>query len=299
MYTLSCLLPGGYRDEAGTLHREAELAPLCGHDEELLAEQEGAPNAALVTAALSRCVLRVGPLSPVAPAIIRGLTVADRQYLMLKLRQATLGDQVQATVTCPWPECGRPIDIDFLLSAVPVAPTAALGPTFAVTLSPEAALSDEAGRVWTDLLLRLPTGADQEAAIALGEEATGMAELLRRIIVAIGGQFDPDPALLVRLTPLARAEIDGALAAVAPRVDLTLRGVCPECGGPFRRPFDLAAFFFGELRLNRAQLYREVHYLAYHYHWSEGEIMGLPRQKRRMYLELLGEAIARLNDDAY
>lgn len=293
-----CLLPGGYVDATGRVHREVELAPLSGREEELLAEGSGRSHAALVTQIVSRCIRRIGTISPVSTSVARGLLVADRQYLMLKLREATLGDLVQATIGCPWPECGRPIDIDFLLSAVPVIPGAAPGPTYPLTLSAEAALVAADGRAHRELRLRLPTGADQEAALAQGDEERALGELLRRCVVAVGEQASPDPALIARLGPLARAEIEQALEAVAPRVELMLAGTCPECGRPFSRPFDLAAFFFGELRLGREQLYREVHYLAYHYHWSEREIMGLSRQKRRLYITILGEAIERLNDGA-
>ena len=40
-------------------------------------------------------------------------------------------------------------------------------------------------------------------------------------------------------------------------------------------------------------LYREVHLLAFYYHWSEAEIMGLATKKRHRYLEVLQEAITR------
>ena len=60
-------------------------------------------------------------------------------------------------------------------------------------------------------------------------------------------------------------------------------------------PFDLQDFFFGELRISQDLLYREVHYLAYHYHWSEKEILALSREKRRKYIEILADEIEKLN----
>jgi len=298
MDTLICWLPGGYRDAAGALHREAELAPLCGREEELLVRRGGLSNAAMVTRILSRCVLRIGTLSPVSEALARELLVADRQYLMLKLREATLGDQLQATVVCPWPDCGRRIDIDFLLSDVPVIALAEPGPAYRLLLSAEAALSDSAGRPQREVVFRLPTGADQELTASLAQHDADQAllQLLSRCITSIGELHHPDPAIIESLSPLARAEIDQAMAAVAPQVDLSLRGICPECGRPFAQPFDLQEFFFRELHISRELLYREVHYLAFHYHWGEGEIMGFSRSKRRMYIEILADEIERLND---
>ena len=58
-------------------------------------------------------------------------------------------------------------------------------------------------------------------------------------------------------------------------------------------PFDVSAFFIGEMRLNAAQLLRETHALALAYHWSEADILGLDRERRRAYLDLLHESVPR------
>ena len=96
----TCTLPGGYLDDQGRLHRLVELAPLSGREEELLTRRGQAP-AALVTEILSCCLRRLGTIAPVSREVARGLLVADRQYLLLKLREATFGEQIEATVQCP------------------------------------------------------------------------------------------------------------------------------------------------------------------------------------------------------
>jgi hypothetical protein len=92
MDRMTCLLPGGYVDEGGALHREVELAPLSGREEEWLADRKHAGSVTLVTAILSRCMHRLGTISPVPIELVRRLLVADRQYLLLKLREVTFGD---------------------------------------------------------------------------------------------------------------------------------------------------------------------------------------------------------------
>lgn len=298
MDTLTCLLPGGYTDGMGALHREAELAPLSGREEELLAERGTSSNAAFITRILNRCLRRIGTISPISEMIARDLLVGDRQYLMLKLREATFGDQVQETIVCPWPDCGRRIDIDFLLGDVPLILPVDPGPTYRFQLSAEAALYDEQGVAHRDVVFRLPTGGDQEfaAALALQDGEQALIQLMSRCIRSIGDLHQPDVTLLGGLSSLARTELDQAMETVAPRVDLNITGLCPECGREFSQPFDLPEFFFHELRISRELLYREVHYLAYHYHWSEQEIMGFPRPKRRMYIEILSDEIERLSN---
>ena len=54
--------------------------------------------------------------------------------------------------------------------------------------------------------------------------------------------------------------------------------------------------FFSELTAGESQLHRELHYLAYHYHWSEKEILSMDRDRRRKYIAILADEIERLND---
>ena len=73
------------------------------------------------------------------------------------------------------------------------------------------------------------------------------------------------------------------------------RPPAPSATVRFSTPVDLHRFFFGELRTDNELLYQEVHYLAYHYHWSEAEIMAMPRTKRALYLDVLSGEIERMN----
>jgi hypothetical protein len=302
MYGFVSLLPGGYVDDHGTLHREVELASLTGRDEELLAQGGRPESASAVTAVLARGVHRLGDISPVTEEIARRLLVADRQYLLLKLRQATFGDRVLASLFCPWPDCGQRVSLDFSIAEVPVQESADRAPIYTMMLSEAAA--GEQGRDAADedrvVSFRLPNGADQEALASLvaDNEARALTMLLERCLQRIGPHAPPDSAQVARLSPLARAEIEGQMEQVAPRVELTMETNCPECGRLFVAPFDLQRFFFGELRAGSSLLYREVHYLAYHYHWSEREIMDMPRDKRRTYIEVLADEIEKLNNAA-
>jgi hypothetical protein len=281
----------------GALHREAELAPLSGREEELLAGRRLASGATPVTAILSRCVRRLGTISPLPAALARRLLVADRQYLLLRLRHITFGAQVQATIRCPWADCGHKVDIDFSLEDIPVRESQEKGQTHTMELSPEAACRSEHGQVYRAVTFRLPNGEDQEVVSRLvtDDAAQAFTMLLARCIQRVGPWKHPDAALIGSLSPLAQQEIARQMEAVAPHVELTMEGQCRECGRDFAVPFDPQECFFGELRASRDLLYREVHYLAYHYHWSEQEIMAMPRAKRRRYIEVLADELERLN----
>ncbi|HBA55065.1 hypothetical protein [Syntrophorhabdus aromaticivorans] len=291
-------LPGGYIDEGGTLHREVEVASLSGREEEFLAHKQVKGAVALVTTVLSRCVRRIGAVGPVTEEMVRNLLVADRQYLLLKIRELTFGENVQANIFCPWPDCGARVDIDFSIRDIPIRESVQKGPAYRMDLSEDAAVVDGQGLKYREVFFRLPNGADQEAVSPLlrDNEAKALSTLLGRCILGVGPMKNPGDELVRMLSPLARMEIEKEMEAVAPAVDLVMEARCPECGREFSIPFDLQDFFFGELKTSVDLLYREVHYLAYHYHWGEREIMEMSREKRRRYIEVLADEIERLNN---
>jgi hypothetical protein len=295
MHTI-CLLPGGFRDASGVLHREVELTPLTGREEELLADRSVGP-AVLVTRLLSRCVRRLGGLGRPSEDTARDLGVGDRQYLLIRLRQLTFGDKVEMIVRCPWSDCGEASDIDFSISEVPVREAETGDGPSEIELSPEAAAASGLGSEPLRVSFRLPTGADQEllSPVLARNEAEALSALLARCVQKVGGET-ASPELIARLAPSARLEIERAMDAAAPGIDLTLEAKCSECGRSFAVPFDAQDFILGEARGSRDLLMREIHYLAYHYHWSETDILAMPRDRRRGYIEVLADEMKRLND---
>jgi hypothetical protein len=280
------LLPGGYWDAAGRLHRDFELAALTGHEEELVAGP--GQSARLVTEVLSRRVRRLGDVSPVTPQVARELLVADRQYLLLQLRRRTFGDLVRADLVCPWPDCGQRVSLAFSLDQVPVEEAAQRAEAYTIRLGD------------TEATFRLPNGADQEelSELLASNEAEAATLLLARCLLRLGADGPPDRARVSALTAADRAAIETRMAELAPRVEQTMQAECAECRRTFLAPFDVQRLFLGDLHAEGEQLYHEVHYLAYHYHWSEREIMEMTRERRRTYIDVLSGTIEVLNGDA-
>ena len=293
----TCLLPGGLIGDDGGVHREAVLVPLSGREEELLADHRGEAPAARVTAVLARCVRRIGPVE-VTDNVARRLFVADRQFLLLKLREVTFGDRVAGTLACPWPHCGARMDLDFSTRDIPVSESEEVAATYRVELDAADAPEGADGRRHRTLAFRLPNGADQEALGTLLADDPGgaLTALFERCLVGTDIGWDDVPDLVANLSPRARRAIERAMEAHAPRVELEMDLTCPECGRASTVPFDVQDFFFGELHTSRDLLYRQVHYLAYHYHWSEREILDMPRDKRLAYIDVLADEIEALND---
>jgi hypothetical protein len=96
--------------------------------------------------------------------------------------------------------------------------------------------------------------------------------------------------------PCREEEESDPLSTDPSSIDLEMEVECVGCGEVFTMPFDVHNGFFKKLRTGLDMLYREVHSLAYHYHWSEGEIMEMPRPKRYKYISILADELERMNN---
>ena len=260
-------LPGGLLRDNERRLEGAELRHLSGREEEWLAANRKIPSAVAVTHLLANCLERLGDDRPTAD-LVRQLLVGDREYLMLQLRRLTLGERFQAIFHCP--RCNAAMDVDFETADIPVErrPQASAVYTMELDAPP--------GTV----RFRLPCGADQEAVLGL---AAAEAEKLMLDRCLFGGGES--------LTAAQREAVIAEMERLAPRVDLELDLVCPECGHDFVAPFDTTSFFLSEMTARSGDLLREVHSLAFYYHWSESDILSLRRDRRRAYLALLSDAL--------
>ncbi|HEX7151240.1 MAG TPA: hypothetical protein VF618_07110 [Thermoanaerobaculia bacterium] len=268
--SIPILLPGGtWRN--GVRHREALLRPLTGEDELFLAEEaEGFTPARRTTLLLARCLERLGT-EPVSDADARALTAGDREALLLQLRRATFGESLTSVLSCPRDGCDERMDLELRVGDLLVESVPEPAAVYETTID---------GRV---VRFRLPNGEDLEQAAAIAARGEALAQAARHVLERCV-EGDVDDAIVAQL-PRVMAELD-------PQAELLLNLTCTRCGRPFTALFDAASFLFRELAAHRDALFRDVHQLALHYHWSEAEILRMPAERRRRYLELLAEALA-------
>lgn len=211
------------------------------------------------TTALSRCA----PNLPQPET----LTVGQRERLLLELRRISLGERLDCTLMCPSPGCGEKLDLELRISDLLVSSEANSSSEY------------EMGRI----RFRLVTGADQEAAalLALSEPDAATDLLFERCVVASNGPLLPEEkeALSTRLS-----ELD-------PQAEMRIDVRCAACGNTFSTLLDAASYLREELKSSLKNLYREVHTLAWHYHWSAAEILSLTVAERKRYLQLIDEQL--------
>lgn len=273
-------LPGGIAiDEQW--HRSAALRAITGREEEfLLHEGRALPPAMRVTELLTRCLQRLGPVTPVRSELVRALSIGDREALLLHLRRVTLGERIACVLTCP--ACSEKMDLELDLKEL-------LLPAYRhAKQMHEAEISD--GEQSYCVVFRLPNGEDQEAAVATapGSVSEAAEMMLKRCIQSVtsgsGDALQRVPAVVMRELPAKMAELD-------PQGEVLLDLTCPECATGFVVPFDAADYVCREVASQENEFYRGVHVLSYHYHWSEEAILNLSRRKRLIYLDLLANVL--------
>lgn len=288
-------LPHGYIDAQGKVHKSIVLRALGGYEEEILLSAARQNSATQVSKLLGNCILGIGEINNVDVNLVRDLVIEDRLFILLKLRQITFGNFIQAVVNCPESNCKEKIDIDFNISDIHFANKNDVAGYYRIKLSDAACAQAEINK--PDVEFRLPNGADQEAAanFAFNNPAEVLSLLLTRCILRYAGSSDLGLEQVRVMPALVRLEIEKAIEERAGDTELSMTTQCPHCAHQFDIPFDIQDFFFSELGSSRQRLYQEVHYLAYHYHWSESEIMSMSKDKRKQYVELLAEEIERMN----
>jgi hypothetical protein len=276
---------GAWRD--GVCHRDAVVRAITGADEMVLLDGGDArPSAAWVTALLARCVERVGRITgEPSTDSVRGLTIGDREALLLHLRRLTFGDRLECVLACP--VCCAPLESELSVQGLLLPPYGAPREWY------NADVTDGTGGVYY-ARFRLPTGADQEAVAGLAtSDSHGAADVLFRqcILELRQGESRIDVAT-AELAPAVVERIGALLSELDPQAELTLDLSCAACGHAFTVLFDIASYLCQELEARGGALYRDVHTLALHYHWSESEIIGMTSAKRGRYLDLIAESIA-------
>lgn len=104
-----CELPGGLIKDDGSLIVECEVRELTGEDEEHLAKALVNKNQGrLIAALLERGVVSVGGDKANAH-LLRSLLVGDRDYLLLAVRKATYGNELNLQFSCP--VCGEEMKV--------------------------------------------------------------------------------------------------------------------------------------------------------------------------------------------
>jgi hypothetical protein len=105
-------LPRGYRDRAGTVHREGTMRLATARDEiEPLRDPAVRGNEAYLTVLLlSRVITRIGSVTEIGPEVVEEMYAADFDHLQRLYERINTDGELVGVVACP--DCRHEFEVD-------------------------------------------------------------------------------------------------------------------------------------------------------------------------------------------
>jgi hypothetical protein len=208
-----------------------------------------------------------------AVAELRRLSLGQRNAQLIAVRESLFGSEIEAYAECD--NCKG--QVEFNLSST------ALRGAFPVGPSEEFDLNADGFAV----RFRPLNSFDLVAASSCGTVEAARKVLVKRCVLDVQKEHqsvsvDELSAAVVEFLALRLSECD-------PQAEILIDLACPVCDFRWQLPFDIAGFLYTEISVQAQRLLREVHALARAYAWSESDILALSAQRRRYYLEMLGQ----------
>lgn len=267
-------------EKDGIRHRLAHLRELTGNEELLMAElADHLTPAACTTTLLAAMTERIGSVRSPSYDQCAALPVGDRERLLLAICTMVAGSQIDLVADCP--SCAAELEISLPLREM-------LDSENAGSEADRTILISESEGDWR-VEMRLPNGADQErcAATALTDPSRAARDLVVGCVLRL---IDPEgkPVAVTDLPTAFESILSAEFEQADEMADLSATMTCPDCGAAF----DAAVDGLGTLRAALGQshgILGDVYRMARRYHWSEREILTLPRTRRKRYLALADE----------
>lgn len=234
------LLPVGYKDSDGVIHRVVTLTPMTGETEEAIADPKISNNGGKVfTTLLHSVVERIGTLPKVTKEVIRDLTIIDRDFLILKNRQVSIGDEVEYVDECP--SCKGKNDVTIDLSHIDVQYMESDEREFTFELPN--GYRDANGTIHKEITITLPTGRVQEkvAQIVRANPAQATTALLQLITLKLGTLEFINPDVFKKMTKKDRDFISKQISEMGAGVKFSTEVTCSNCGSEFTTSIPLSS----------------------------------------------------------
>ena len=230
-------LLAGYIDKEGNHHTTFTLREMTGRDEEAISKSDVKQNGAkLIATLLERCVLSIGTLTKKSVGneawkeVIKGLLVGDQDYMLLKLRELSMGGEIEVTHSCPY--CKESLKTLLDVSELDIIPFRG---ERVIQFSLPKGYRDKKGVLHKDGTLRLPTGQDREILTPIARKNVAQAStlMLTRLCKFEDGLYVTED-IMRDLTVRDREYLQKILQENLFGINLEIDVVCTSCGEDFK-----------------------------------------------------------------
>jgi hypothetical protein len=226
----------------------------------------------LVTQILQRCAHDAYGQSPTSQQL-NDLEVGTRIEWLLTILARSEADALTIVLTCANDACQQMMEVEISLTKLAALNRQAIQ---------DAELKVELQNL--HLTLRKPKGSDQLRwqACAFDNEKQAQRALLWSLVV---GEHIVVDEQLIEESDLRL--VDEAMRSFDPLVSFRLVVDCPYCEEQHDYPVDLQGEALSRLHQKQALVLEFIHRLAYHYHWSEAQILAMPEWRCARYLAMI------------
>lgn len=230
-------MPAGYLDNDGVLHKTFTIREMTGRDEEAISKSDLRQNGAkLITVLLERCVMSIGTLVKKEVGeikwkeIIKSLYVGDQDYIVLKIRELSMGGEIEVTHVCP--NCKASMKTILDVSELEVEPFKG---NRLIQFELPKGYRDKKGNVHTTGTMKLPTGYDREILTPMAKKNIAQAStvMLTRLCKFDDG-LSVTEDVMRDLTIKDREYLQKLLQENTFGVNLEVDVTCVECGEEFK-----------------------------------------------------------------
>lgn len=215
---------------------KVELREMTGAEEELLTNQRLIRTGEAVNQVLKNCIVRLGDNEAPAIGDILDLLSGDRLFILVKLRQISLGDEVELELSCTSPACGATNPVAIAIDDLETTP---YGKDREFTF----VLPGSERTVRFGYL----DGHKEKRLAALKEPSISAGMLIR--LIDIDGAA-PSRKLMNEMTLGDRSALRQEMVRVDAGIDTTVEADCEACGARIRTRLEAEpGFLFPGVRL--------------------------------------------------
>lgn len=221
-------LPCGILNEDGGVERDAVIDPMRGRTREAIARKDIRNNGAkIVDVVLKSCLKSIGS-KQVSNAMLGNMLTGDRDFLVLRIRQLSLGDRVEVPMSCP--QCKERLDITLDLSEIRVKE---LSESDYEIENGERVFWLESKELEIRAKFRYPNGKDSHtlAEVSLNNPVAAQYMLYQRCLKEWNGQSAPFPAVFIKEKSVRELDwLTDEFAEKLPGPDFDTTVECSICG---------------------------------------------------------------------
>lgn len=188
----------------GTVHKYAEFVPMHGKVRKAISKKSIRDDFAKVSDMVLRmCVKRIGTVETTSPKTLRNTTLADRDFLGLEIRRASMTDKLRAILTCK--ACKKEIRVTYHLDEIEIV---RLEEADYEIVDDRLCFRAASAEHRLDAVCQFPVGEHQDLVVDLVEENPTDAQyrLYAACLIEWGGKKGPFDAFFFDELPVAQID---------------------------------------------------------------------------------------------